>query len=100
MIAAVRRATMFLPRFWQPSSCIVSRSSSSSVRKASSDLIHRASLSSVVEYASMGWPGMIQGRGPVRCPAARVVLDTAAWYAVGRLPSGALSPVLRPGEVG
>ena len=64
-MAAVSRATTFLPRRWKPSSCIISWSSSSSVRRASSDLIHCASLiSSASEYASIGWPEMIQGRGP------------------------------------
>src|SRR5690348_12623863 len=96
MIAAVRRATMFLPRFWKPSSRIISRSSSSSVRRASSDLIHRASsISSASEYASISWPGMIQGRGLVRCPAAGAVWEMAVRSALGRWPGGALSLVPR-----
>jgi len=46
MIAAVSRVTTFLLRRWKPSSRIISWSSSSWIRSASSDLIHRASLTS------------------------------------------------------
>src|SRR2546429_9930689 len=87
---------MFLPRFWKPSSRIISWSSSSSVRSTSSDLIHCASSSSSAsEYMWIGSWRVIQGRGPTRWsgaggpPGAR---DKAAWYGVGKPVGGSPAP--------
>ena len=92
----VSRATTFLPRGWKPRSRIISRGSSSSVRKASSAVIQRARLTnSVSEYASIGCPLGTGGRGPERCLPAGVSLDRAASYMVCRRAACWCSEALR-----